>query len=622
MATYDSCVSLADLADTGFAVSHVEAVTIVREVVLRASRGELPGVPSAPVIRLNALGAVLVEGPVAADGWAVRRAAHLLDALLPGFDAPAEQRVPGALRLVLARALGTVDLPPYSSLDAFAEALTRFASPDLQTTVRALVARQSVSVAAHVTPQAEDEHIAPAGSEPASEPADDDAGHTGDRGAAAPLRLEPRETALTISDIRRARRATGVTLSQVSERSRISRRLLVELEWGYMHNWPASHAGRSHLVRYARAAGLDDDLVVRTVWPLLEEAVRERHVAGLLDISITLIPEEVPETTAIAPFADAAPARRPWGRKRYLAALAIPALLVVGIAPALWERTGGLSAQPPVGRVSASAAKLVARPIRGIPDGPAYSPSFASVGSAVFYQAESDGRSALMRADTDSRGAILRITSVVDDRARNFHARQSPDGTRIAFDSDREGERGVYIADANGQNVKRISGDGFAAIPSWSPDGSLIAFVRAEADRPHVWNLWTADVSSGRARRLTSYTAGATWGASWFPDGRRIAYSHETNVIVLDLETGRQRVFDSPISGRPVRTPAVSPDGKRVMFQVYRDGAWLLETADGSMRKVLSDASAEEYTWAPDGQRVAYHSRSAGTWGVWVMAPR
>ncbi|MEN3338758.1 MAG: TolB protein [Acidobacteriota bacterium] len=696
MTTHDSHLSLADLTAAGVALTHAEAVTIVRALVLRASRGELPGVPSAHVIRLSASGSISVEGPIAADDRAVPRAAHLLDALLPGFDAPSDQRVPGALRLVVARALGTLDLPPYESLDGFADALTRFGSPDLQAVVRGVVARASASAVAPLQPTSVN---TPEPVEPTEETSAE-----ADRGAMAPVRLEPRESTLTISDIRRARRATGLTLAQISERSRISPRLLVELEWGYMRNWPASHLGRTQLVRYARAAGLDDHLVVRTVWPLLEESARERERFAPLEISVVPIHHEAPQAMAVRASAPVVEAGARRSRSRYLAALAIPALLAVGIAPALWERAarrhaaepastqapavttaartpervpvspasappaaasapapvaaapvptiagGSLpdappsavtapntnrmapAAEPParqrdqaataspVARVSDG--KLVAAPVRGIPDGPAYSPSFASVGSAMFYQAESGGRSALMRADTDSRGAILRITSVVDDRAQNFHARQSPDGALIAFDSDRDGERGVYIADADGHNVRRISGDGFAAIPSWSPDGKTIAYVRAEADHPKVWNLWTADVASGRARRLTSYKVGAPWGGSWFPDGRHIAYSHETNLVVLDLDSGRQRVYPSPIAGRLVRTPAVSPDGKRVMFQVYRDGAWLLELADGSMRKVLSDPSAEEYTWAPDGQRVAYHSRSAGSWGVWVMAPR
>ena len=99
----------------------------------------------------------------------------------------------------------------------------------------------------------------------------------------------------------------------------------------------------------------------------------------------------------------------------------------------------------------------------------AFSPAFASVGSAMFYHAEGGDRSAIMRADTDTTGAVLRVTSIVDDNANNFHARPSPDGARIAFDSDREGERAVFVADANGRNVRRISGSTSSRLCSAGP---------------------------------------------------------------------------------------------------------------------------------------------------------
>ena len=669
-----SLVSLADLAASGVRLRPEEAATIVRELLQQVSRDELPGVPSAHVIRLDSKGDVTVEGPVAAGGRGVSRGAQLLESLLPGFDAAPEWRVPGALRLVLARAIGTLDLPPYPSLESFAEALARFAAPDTRVVVKDLVAGWEAAVAA----QAADLDGADVGAPSVPEKA---AVRTlpARRQDATDVESAIAQTdgrGLTISDIRRARRATGMTLAQISERSRIPAWLLRELEWGYMRNWPGGHYGRTQLVRYARASGLDDQVVVRTVWPLVEG---EGRVHGAAIVPAVAPEQAAPVETAELPYVDGevwatttiseapiAPPRAAVSRRRHiLAALAIPALLAIGLAPALWNRSFE-SVQPAAPHVTASrepvsepparpeaegrpaaatpapppvTADTVAttgsrqesapisevaspRPTVGVPDAAEYSPSFASVGSAMFYHAESGGESNLMRADTDGNGAILRVTSVVDDNARNFHARPSPDGERIAFDSDREGERAVYIADSDGRNVHRVSGPGFAAIPSWSPDGRTLAYVRAEADRPRVWNLWTTDLETGDERRLTSYRVGQPWGASWFPDGRRVAYSHETRLVIMDLATGKERVFPSPIKGRLVRTPAVSPDGSRILFQVYRDGAWLIDLKDGSMRRVLSDPSAEEYTWSPDGRRVAYHSRQSGNWGVWVMASR
>jgi Tol biopolymer transport system component len=600
----------------------VEAVTIVRELALLVTRGTIPGVPSLQVVRLCPSGAITVEGPVAADGHEVTRAAHLLDTLLPSFDDYTGAQVPGVLRSVVARARGTLGLPPYPSLEEFAETLSRFAASDSERCIRELIVSRR-------------QRLMPTGAHD---------------GVATAVRSSDRsdDQMITISDIRRARRSTGLTLADISERVGLPALLLCELEWGYLHNWPASPAVRRHLVNYARAAGLDDQLVVRAVWPLFEESLHARGcmLGSRMLMSAPIVMGTVDEPAAVATVVDgeertiamihpALAARHSRRRSGIVAAVVIPALLAISLAPAVWEplvRRDHAPAAPPTQPTrNASIESGADLPIhavdrgergvahRSVSDGPALYPALASDGGAVFSHAESNGEVA--HSGADSRRSILRITSVADPNARNFHARPSPDGTRIAFDSDRDGQRGVYVADVDGRNVRRVSGGGFAAIPSWSPDGGTLAFVRAEPDRPDVWNLWTVDVASGRTRRLTSHRTGQAWGGSWFPDGDRIAYGYEDRLVVTDLTTGAEREYRSPLKGTRVRASAVAPDGRRIVFQVYRKGTWLLDLRKETVRKVMADPSAEDYTWAPDGRRVAYHSRGEGKWGVWVMGP-
>lgn len=283
--------------------------------------------------------------------------------------------------------------------------------------------------------------------------------------------------------------------------------------------------------------------------------------------------------------------------------------------------------------VATSDARRASRPTRPIPTtrsvqplllsaavgAEAFSPSFSPRGRAILFHT---GRapSPLMRASMTDAGEVEHLEKLIDDGAANYHVVMSPDGELIAYDSDREGVRGVYVAQADGTNPRRISGTGHSLVPSWSPDGTRVAFVRAEPHRPRVWNIWIADLESGELERITDHDIGQPWGASWFPDGHRLAYSLEDRLMVADLESGMSRGYRSPREGHLVRTPAVSPDGRQIVFQVQRDGVWLLDVERARMRKILTDATAEEFVWSPTGDAIAYHARTSGSYGLWRLA--
>ena len=504
-------ISLADLAAAGIRLRPAEAVAVVSEICRQNLARILPGIPSPGVIRLLRDGGLAIEGPVRASHDDVAGAAALLDTVLPGSDTTPEFRASGGLRLLIARGLGTLDLPPFASLEDFTVALARFTTLDAGDTAAALFKSWENATDAAIVPF-----------EPELEISHADA----DR--------DP-HLALLDSDLapRRSRIAWAIGVVAL---------LAVSAFAGW--EWTAVHMRPSPAPPPAASASLPE-----------------------------------PTTSTPAPVSSIGTAAGTFGTP----------------APALGRSARVLRAS-------------------------AYSPAFGP-DAALYFHEQRDGASVLKVAHTTGRGEITEVSSIVDDRSLNFHPRPSPDGSRVAFDSDRDGTRAVFVANADGTGAVRISGPGYAAVPSWSPDGTRLAFVRAESDQPKVWNVWTAAPDGSQLQRRTHHAMGQAWGASWFPDGRRIAYSVETRLVVLDLQSGVTTSVSSPVAGRLVRTPAVSPDGRRIIFQVHREGVWLLEVATREMYRVLDDPTAEEFTWAPGGRRVAFHSRRSGVWSVWVMEP-
>ncbi|HRV91434.1 MAG TPA: FHA domain-containing protein [Anaerolineae bacterium] len=89
-----------------------------------------------------------------------------------------------------------------------------------------------------------------------------------------------------------------------------------------------------------------------------------------------------------------------------------------------------------------------------------------------------------LRSSTDTMGDIESITSVDGDTAPAL----SPDGEKVVFMSQREENWDIYVADADGSNLQRLTDDAAQdGIPTWSPDGNAIAFV---SDRGGIWAIW------------------------------------------------------------------------------------------------------------------------------------
>src|SRR5690606_10623028 len=149
----------------------------------------------------------------------------------------------------------------------------------------------------------------------------------------------------------------------------------------------------------------------------------------------------------------------------------------------------------------------------------------------------------------------------------------SPDGSRIALAVADGEERDIWVLDRERQSTTRLTFDALVDTqPVWSPDGTLIAF-RSDRDGGGLF-VRTADGSSD-ARRLTSAGGNFHIPYAFTPDGRHVLFTHfrdytDQDVLSVGIDGGRE----SAVLAEPFAEsrPALSPDGRWLLYQSDESG--------------------------------------------------
>jgi len=195
-----------------------------------------------------------------------------------------------------------------------------------------------------------------------------------------------------------------------------------------------------------------------------------------------------------------------------------------------------------------------------------------------------DGKEAIVWIYEPRTAAAMRRLTF---SGRNRYPVWSPDGVRVAFQSDREGDAAIYVQNADGTGpVERLTrpDKGDAHIPeSWSPDGRYLSFSVA---RGAVFSLWICSFQDRKTTQFSGVRSIEPIGSVFSPDSRWIAYHVRPEDVPQTAPSAGVFVEPFPPTGARYQAPRVNFDFQPVWSHDGRELLYIPSTAVGRMAAV------------------------------------
>jgi dipeptidyl aminopeptidase/acylaminoacyl peptidase len=201
-------------------------------------------------------------------------------------------------------------------------------------------------------------------------------------------------------------------------------------------------------------------------------------------------------------------------------------------------------------------------------------------------------------------------TQLTDNTARDGDPAWSPDGTKIAFSSNRDtrpANTEIYTMNPDGSNQTRLTYNLESdSEPAWSPDGTKITVRRFH-------DVWTMNADGSNQTNISN---NPDWDShpAWSPDGTKIAFTTTRDgspeIYTMNADGSNQTNISSHAESD--FGPAWSPDGTKIAFTTFRDGIHseiYTMNPDGSDQTNISNTgAASEFSpaWSPDGTKIAF----------------